>query len=477
MNSAGGGSDEQPLPDEVLKRAFGRSSSTSSLPARALGRRPSGSNKQSCSRLHIPLLHGRTLSKAGLHPETGSQNDITPLSLPSTRSTCSKEEVSDDMGSDVAEMLAKLRGGAIDRHREHDQVQLHRVPARPASRASRIAAAQACLAPIQTGRRHIPGSSPASGSRSPMSATSPSFRLEQGTLLSLAARRRVSMPGALEIPKAPPQKGIRKLKEGEKIFDIYYWEEVLQEAGDGGKVVVCKPKDSQEEGFSYVMKIRSKESLQKDMGEEEFVRCQLRMLNFSPRPGVMHVHEMLEDDNFYYIVMDKARGGSLFNSLLSDYKDGVMPLSAVRNLAKEILEAVALTHREGILHRDIKPDNLVVQLHNDPASPGSKVKKVTMIDFDHADTEFSPHSPKNRNRFSGSLHPQRASDDARGDNIVMARRGSMLRRPSWESIQRAVTCTAWVPSFTCCSQEECHILIISLMRKSRKTSPRSAPNT
>jgi len=394
--------EPSPPPDEVLKKAFGKSSSTSSLPARIFGQRPSGSNKQSCSRLHIPQLHGRTTSKTGLQPESGSQNDKTPLSLPSTRSTCSNE-VSDDMGSDVADMLARLRGGAIDRQREYDQVQLHRISARPGSRASRIAAAQACLSPIQTGglrRVPVPGSSPASSghSLSPMSATSPSFCLQQGTLLSLAARRRVTLPGTLEITKPPPQKGIRKLEQGEKIFDLYYWEEVLQEAGDGGKVVVCKPRDSKEQGFNYVMKIRSKESLKNEMGEEEFVRCQLRMLNFSPRPGVMHVHEMLEDDKFYYIVMDKARGGSLFYSLLSEHKDGIMPINAVRNLAKEILEAVALIHREGILHRDIKPDNLVVQLHNDPASPGSKVKKVTIIDFDHADTEFIPHSPTNRRK-------------------------------------------------------------------------------
>lgn len=395
MRPAGGSSDDLVSPDEALRRALGRSSSTSSLPARALGRRLSG-NK---SRLQIPQLQGRATSKTTLYPEPSSQNDKTPLSLPSTRSTCSNE-VSDDMGSDVAEMLARLRGGAIDRQREHDHVQQHRVPCRPGSRASRIAAAQACLSQISCHRSMIPGSpawSSTSHSRSPLSATSPSFCLEQGGILSLAARRKVNLPGTLEILKKQ-QKGVRKLEEGQKIYDLYYWEEVLQEAGDGGKVVVCKPRESKEQGFNYVMKIRSKESLKNEMGEEEFVRCQLRMLNFSPRPGVMHVHEMLEDDKFYYIVMDKARGGSLFYSLLSEHKDGIMPINAVRNLAKEILEAVALIHREGILHRDIKPDNLVVQLHNDPASPGSKVKKVTIIDFDHADTEFIPHSPTNRRK-------------------------------------------------------------------------------
>lgn len=164
--------------------------------------------------------------------------------------------------------------------------------------------------------------------------------------------------------------------------------------------MVCKPKDSKEAGFGYVMKIRSKESLKKEQGEEEWLRCQRRMLNFTPRQGVMHLHEILEDEHFYYIVMDKAKGGSLFHSLICEYKDGVMPIEAVRNITKEILEAVALIHREGILHRDIKPDNLVVQMHDDPQSPGSKVKKVTIIDFDHADTEFIPNSPTFRKKHT-----------------------------------------------------------------------------
>lgn len=221
---------------------------------------------------------------------------------------------------------------------------------------------------------------------------------------SLAQRRQLAQPSALEIhPPCEHQKVIRTLEEGEKIYDLYYWEEILQEQGDGGKVVVCKPKESPKEGsFGYVMKIRSKESLRKAQHEDEWLASQLRMLNFPPHMGVMHMHEMLADDQFYYVVMDKAKDGALFHSLLKEYKDGVMPHRAVRNLVKEVLEAVSHLHKNGILHRDIKPDNLVVQLHDDPSSPGGKVKKVALIDFDHADTEFSPLSPSKNRHYYGT---------------------------------------------------------------------------
>lgn len=112
------------------------------------------------------------------------------------------------------------------------------------------------------------------------------------------------------------------------------------------------------------------------------------MLNFEPRVGIISVKDFFEDDTFYYVLMDKAEGGSFFECLLNEFEDGVMPHSAVQKVVKEILEALGHLHLEGILHRDIKPDNLVMKLHEDVQSPSGKVNKVTIIDFDHADTDF-----------------------------------------------------------------------------------------
>jgi len=190
------------------------------------------------------------------------------------------------------------------------------------------------------------------------------------------------------IYKAAPR-DIRHLHANEKIFDLYYWEEVLQEAGDGGKVVVCRPKQSQScDVFGFVMKIRSKESLRKQCHEESFRKSMVRMLNLPPHAGVMSLEEVLEDDANYYVVMEKALGGSFFRSLLDEFRDGAMPHSAVRRVLRELLEALGHVHRNGMLHRDIKPDNLVMQLHDDPLSPRGKASKVVLIDFDHADPDF-----------------------------------------------------------------------------------------
>ena len=78
---------------------------------------------------------------------------------------------------------------------------------------------------------------------------------------------------------------------------------------------------------------------------------------------------------------------------LQEYKDGNMPPCAVSSVARDILATLCHLHKEGILHRDIKPDNLVMHMQED-ASTGRKMQKVALIDFDHADAEFSPQAAK-----------------------------------------------------------------------------------
>lgn len=203
-----------------------------------------------------------------------------------------------------------------------------------------------------------------------------------------------------------PHNDIKVLEEREKIFDRYTWKEVLQEEGDGGKVVVCTPKRPSSAGGSptqYVMKIRSKESLQADSMEDTFRLAQLKMLNLPPHVGVLPLHEVLEDSRFYYVVMKKASGGSFFTGLLSEFKDGNMPQSAVKKLMRGIIEAVGHIHSQGMLHRDIKPDNLVMHFCDDVGSPTGKTRKVAIIDFDHADPDWSPKFKSSQQGFCGTM--------------------------------------------------------------------------
>jgi len=210
-------------------------------------------------------------------------------------------------------------------------------------------------------------------------------------------------------------KDIVPMDREEKIFDLYQWDEVLQETGDGGKVVVCKPKSNPASPTrssspivptstqrTYVMKMRSKESLSNDCMADQFRKSLLRILNLPPHIGVLPIHEVLEDDKFYYIVMERA-SGAFFNTLLTEFGDGVMPAASVKKLTREILEALGHIHQSGMLHRDVKPDNLVFQAHDDPKSPTGKVNKVSLIDFDHAEPDWTPSSGSSKSHWCGTV--------------------------------------------------------------------------
>jgi len=170
--------------------------------------------------------------------------------------------------------------------------------------------------------------------------------------------------------------------DGRKIYDLFYWEKAIQEDGDGGKVVFCRRKDSEAPVFDLVMKIKSKDKLAREKYEERFRTVLKRMLNLPPHPNVMPLEEVLEDARYFYVVMKRA-SSDLTSGLLSGYKDGKVPAATVRTVMKQILEAVDHVHSQGILHRDIKLDNLVLQ------ALSVETKRVVLIDFDHADPDFS----------------------------------------------------------------------------------------
>lgn len=240
----------------------------------------------------------------------------------------------------------------------------------------------------------------------------------------LLARRRLQRPGGRDLQKLITKRQtrdnglkvttegeirrIRPLPEGKKIFDLYYWDEVIQETGCGGKVVVCSPKSeecttsprspfsgskSKVARGSHVMKIKSKVELRKNGEEEIFRKANLKMLNLPPHVGILPLYEVLEDDAHFFVVMEKANGGSLLSSLLEECPDGVMPELVVMRLMKEILSAIAHLHQQGILHKDIKADNLVVEVNDEPTSPGGKIRTVKLIDFDLSDPDWVPDSP------------------------------------------------------------------------------------
>ena len=82
----------------------------------------------------------------------------------------------------------------------------------------------------------------------------------------------------------------------------------------------------------------------------------------SSHPGIVTVHDAgILADNHPYLVMDLCPGGSLTRYLEADRRPSQQ---RVRDIGVRIADALAATHARGVLHRDVKPANLLVDAYD-----------------------------------------------------------------------------------------------------------------
>lgn len=74
-------------------------------------------------------------------------------------------------------------------------------------------------------------------------------------------------------------------------------------------------------------------------------------------PSIVNVMAAIEHDNTHYLIMEYVSGGSL-RELIDE--QGRLPVEVVLNIALDLADALTRAHRLNIIHRDIKPDNVLL---------------------------------------------------------------------------------------------------------------------
>ncbi|MEU0481093.1 serine/threonine-protein kinase [Streptosporangium sp. NPDC006013] len=74
-------------------------------------------------------------------------------------------------------------------------------------------------------------------------------------------------------------------------------------------------------------------------------------------PSIVAVHDVIAQDGRPWIVMDLVRGRSLDDAIRAD---GPLPPHRVAVIGLAVLDALALAHSRGIMHRDVKPANIML---------------------------------------------------------------------------------------------------------------------
>lgn len=74
-------------------------------------------------------------------------------------------------------------------------------------------------------------------------------------------------------------------------------------------------------------------------------------------PGIVQVYEYGEDSNRVYIAMELIQGKELKSYLAEDIR---FDLASIVRMMNELLDALGFAHKHGVVHRDVKPSNIVV---------------------------------------------------------------------------------------------------------------------
>ncbi|KAM9225322.1 myotonin-protein kinase isoform 2-T2 [Dugong dugon] len=132
--------------------------------------------------------------------------------------------------------------------------------------------------------------------------------------------------------------------------------EILKVIGRGAfsEVAVVKMKQT---GQVYAMKIMNKWDMLK-RGEVSCFREERDVLVNGDRRWITQLHFAFQDENYLYLVMDYYVGGDLL-TLLSKFGERI-PAEMARFYLAEIVMAIDSVHRLGYVHRDIKPDNILL---------------------------------------------------------------------------------------------------------------------
>ncbi len=148
--------------------------------------------------------------------------------------------------------------------------------------------------------------------------------------------------------------------------------EVIRRIGVGGMADVYLAEDTQL-GREVALKILHPQYAGDDGFVERFKREALSAAKLQ-HPNIVQIYDSGRDGDFNFIVMEYVEGRSLKEHLT---EEGPLEIGEASRIAGDVLTALAFAHRGGLVHRDIKPGNILL----------SDEGKVQVTDFGIARAE------------------------------------------------------------------------------------------
>jgi len=126
-----------------------------------------------------------------------------------------------------------------------------------------------------------------------------------------------------------------------------------EEIGHGkfGSVRVCRPKARTRGEEEFACK-----ALPKNGGDTAHREVEI-MQHLSGHPGVVTLRAVFEDTDAFYLVMELCHGGRLLDEVA---REGKLSERRAANVIKELMAVLKYCHEMGVVHRDVKPENVLL---------------------------------------------------------------------------------------------------------------------
>ncbi|EFR03962.1 CAMK/CAMKL/KIN4 protein kinase [Nannizzia gypsea CBS 118893] len=172
------------------------------------------------------------------------------------------------------------------------------------------------------------------------------------------------------IPKSRHDTSSGKRKETS--FGDYILGQTLGE-GEFGKVRLGWKRDG---SVQVAIKLIRRETLGTNPGRLPKINREISVLKKLSHPNIVRIHEIVHTDRHIGIILEYASGGELFDYILNHryLKD-----NAARRLFAQLVSGVGYLHKMGIVHRDLKLENLLLDRN----------RNIIITDFGFANT-FNP---------------------------------------------------------------------------------------
>ncbi|HJQ23373.1 MAG TPA: protein kinase [Blastocatellia bacterium] len=174
---------------------------------------------------------------------------------------------------------------------------------------------------------------------------------------------------------------------------------ILSKLGEGGGGVVYLAEDTRLRR-TVVLKFLPDELVQDDRARRRFLR-EARLASALDHPNICTIYEINEVDGLHFIAMQYVEGKTLKQVIANRPLD----IEAAVAIAFQIAEALAAAHEQHIVHRDIKPGNIII----------TNKGQVKILDFGLA--KSLAHS----------------APDESGDPTELTRQGAQLGTPAYMS--------------------------------------------